>query len=62
MPLSRFIRALIGLGTAVYVLLPFLFAALGLLVAFGVPLWLAFSEWQRGAPSTLVIFPSSSSG
>ncbi len=57
MPLSRFIRALIGLGTGVYVLLPFLFAALGLLVTFGVPLWLAFSEWQRGAPPTLVVFP-----
>lgn len=57
MRLSRFVRVLIGLGTAVYILLPFLFVALWLLIAFGVPLLLAFSDWQRGQPPTFIFFP-----
>lgn len=55
MTLSRPLRVLVGVATAVYVILPLVFAALVVLVALGFPLWLTLNAQPGDAPPPVII-------
>lgn len=62
MKVSGFVRGLVGVGTLLYALSPLVAAGLWALLAFGVPLGLAFAAWQQGQAPDLLVFPLFISG